>query len=146
MHWRTDISFFLSTFYTHWPSKYLMMLMAIMLMMNDGAMALLHNKGFALNVCPDLSAYDAIIPCGIRDKEVTSLSRELRRPVSVEEVGPILLDSFSQVFGVQWQTQDDDTDTQPLAYVQSSSSSSSAKQPQHQQEEQPSRQPSLQQQ
>ena len=46
--------------------------------------------GFALNVNPDLSAYDQIIPCGILDAKVTSLSVELSRPISISEVMPIL--------------------------------------------------------
>ena len=47
--------------------------------------------GFALNVNPDLSAYDQIIPCGILDAKVTSLSVELNRSISISEVMPILL-------------------------------------------------------
>lgn len=46
--------------------------------------------GFALNVNPDLSAYSKIIPCGIADAKVTSLSAELGRDITVEEVMPIL--------------------------------------------------------
>jgi lipoyl(octanoyl) transferase len=46
--------------------------------------------GFALNVNPDLSAFDAIIPCGISDAAVTSLERELNRPVTLEEVTPVV--------------------------------------------------------
>jgi lipoyl(octanoyl) transferase len=46
--------------------------------------------GFALNCDPDLSAYDRIVPCGIADAGVTSLTRELGRPVGVEEVLPLL--------------------------------------------------------
>ena len=46
--------------------------------------------GFALNCDPDLSAYDAIVPCGITDATVTSLSRELGRDVTVAEVLPLL--------------------------------------------------------
>jgi len=46
--------------------------------------------GFALNVNPDLSAYSKIIPCGIADAKVTSLSAEHSRHITVEEVMPIL--------------------------------------------------------
>jgi lipoyl(octanoyl) transferase len=46
--------------------------------------------GFALNCDPDLSAYDRIVPCGIRDAGVTSLSRELGRDVPVQQVLPLL--------------------------------------------------------
>ena len=46
--------------------------------------------GFALNCDPDLSAYDRIVPCGISDATVTSLSRELDRDVPVDEVLPLL--------------------------------------------------------
>jgi lipoyl(octanoyl) transferase len=46
--------------------------------------------GFALNCDPDLRAYDRIVPCGITDATVTSLSRELGRDVPVDEVLPLL--------------------------------------------------------
>ena len=46
--------------------------------------------GFALNVNPDLSAYTKIIPCGIADAKVTSLSDEIGRNVSIDEVMPVL--------------------------------------------------------
>jgi len=46
--------------------------------------------GFALNVNPDLSAYSKIVPCGIADAKVTSLSVELGRSITVEEVMPVL--------------------------------------------------------
>ncbi|HUX69736.1 MAG TPA: lipoate-protein ligase B, partial [Cellulomonadaceae bacterium] len=46
--------------------------------------------GFALNCDPDLAAYDRIVPCGITDATVTSLSRELDRDVPVDEVLPLL--------------------------------------------------------
>lgn len=42
--------------------------------------------GFALNVNPDLSAFAAIIPCGIADADVTSLSKELGRDIQINEV------------------------------------------------------------
>ena len=46
--------------------------------------------GFALNVNPDLSAYSKIIPCGIADAKVTSLSVELGRNIAIDEVMPVL--------------------------------------------------------
>ena len=46
--------------------------------------------GFALNVNPDLSAYSKIIPCGIADAKVTSLSAELGRNITIDEVMPVL--------------------------------------------------------
>ena len=46
--------------------------------------------GFALNVNPDLSAYSKIIPCGIADAKVTSLSAELGRNLTIDEVMPVL--------------------------------------------------------
>jgi lipoyl(octanoyl) transferase len=46
--------------------------------------------GFALNVNPDLSAYSKIIPCGIADAKVTSLSAELGRNIAIDEVMPVL--------------------------------------------------------
>jgi lipoyl(octanoyl) transferase len=46
--------------------------------------------GFALNVNTDLSYYERIVPCGIADAGVTSISQELNRKVVVDEVTPIL--------------------------------------------------------
>ncbi|GAA1254557.1 MULTISPECIES: lipoyl(octanoyl) transferase LipB [Streptomyces] len=46
--------------------------------------------GFALNVNPDTSNFDKIIPCGIRDAGVTSLSYELGREVTIDEVLPVV--------------------------------------------------------
>ena len=55
--------------------------------------------GFAFNVNTDLSLFSGIIPCGIADKEVTSLKKELSRDVPVSEVKKILLKNFMDVFG-----------------------------------------------
>ena len=46
--------------------------------------------GFALNVCPDLNAFARIIPCGISDAEVTSIEKELGRPITIDEVAPLV--------------------------------------------------------
>lgn len=46
--------------------------------------------GFAINVCPDLSWFDKIVPCGIRDASVTSAAAELGRPVSVAEMAEVV--------------------------------------------------------
>ena len=54
--------------------------------------------GFAMNVHTDLTRFDAIVPCGLRDKGVTSLSRVLGRHVSFDEVRPPLLASFREAF------------------------------------------------
>lgn len=55
--------------------------------------------GFAFNVNADLGYFDNIVPCGIRDKTVTSLNVELGKPeVDIEEVKPKLLKHFSDLF------------------------------------------------
>jgi len=46
--------------------------------------------GFALNVNPDLAAFSQIVPCGIADADVTSLGVELARPITIEEVAPLV--------------------------------------------------------
>lgn len=46
--------------------------------------------GFALNCDNDLAWFDRIVPCGIRDAEVTTLSQETGRDITVAEVLPII--------------------------------------------------------
>jgi lipoyl(octanoyl) transferase len=57
------------------------------------------THGLALNCNTDLEWFSHIVPCGIEGKDVTSLSREIGRQVTVEEVVPIFLNSFSKLFG-----------------------------------------------
>ena len=46
--------------------------------------------GFALNCEPDLTGFDRIVPCGIDDADVTSLSAELGRQVTIAEALPLV--------------------------------------------------------
>ena len=54
--------------------------------------------GFALNVHPDLSYFDHIVPCGINDKAVTSLQAELGREITTKEVKNILQQKIINLF------------------------------------------------
>jgi len=54
--------------------------------------------GFALNVNPDLKYFEYIIPCGIKDKAVTSLERELGKMIPMEEVKEKVKSHFEEVF------------------------------------------------
>ncbi len=58
--------------------------------------------GFAFNVNPDLSYFDNIIPCGIHDKSVTSLSKELGKTVDRGEVEGRIKANMARVFGMQF--------------------------------------------
>ncbi|MFJ6795651.1 lipoyl(octanoyl) transferase LipB [Streptomyces sp. NPDC091268] len=54
--------------------------------------------GFAINVNPDNTWFDRIVPCGIRDAGVTSLSYELGREVTIAEVLPVVERHLTEVF------------------------------------------------
>jgi lipoate-protein ligase B len=56
--------------------------------------------GISLNVSPDMSHFALIVPCGLRDQEVTSLARLLGRPVEVAEVKTGMRNAFERVFDV----------------------------------------------
>jgi lipoyl(octanoyl) transferase len=58
--------------------------------------------GFALNCTTDLSWYDAIVPCGLSDEGVTTLSHLAGREVTVEEMKPLVARRFEDVFGVSF--------------------------------------------
>lgn len=54
--------------------------------------------GFALNVNPDMRYFEYIVPCGIKDKAVTSMERELNAKVSMGEVKESVRKHFEEVF------------------------------------------------
>lgn len=56
--------------------------------------------GFALNVNTDLSHFNFIIPCGIQNKQVTSIEKELGHKVDFEEAKNRVKENFEKVFGV----------------------------------------------
>jgi len=56
------------------------------------------SHGFALNVDTDLSRFNLIVPCGIADKGVTSMSSLLSRAVSMAEVEDAVVRAFEEVF------------------------------------------------
>ena len=58
--------------------------------------------GFAFNICNDLDYYNYIIPCGIKNKNITSLSKELNKNISVDEVKIRLKETFAEVFRISW--------------------------------------------
>jgi lipoyl(octanoyl) transferase len=55
--------------------------------------------GFALNCDCDLSWYDRIVPCGISDAAVTSLSAEAGRRITVADVLPVVEQELARVLG-----------------------------------------------
>lgn len=62
--------------------------------------------GFAFNVQPDLSYFGHIVPCGITDKKVTSLSELLGRSVPLAEVKPAVIRHFCELFGMEARPQE----------------------------------------
>ncbi len=55
--------------------------------------------GFALNVDPDLGAFERFHPCGFDGTVMTSLTREVGRPVRIKEVVPPVIRAWQDVFG-----------------------------------------------
>ena len=60
------------------------------------------QHGFALNVAPDLSYFDGIVPCGIHHRGVTSMAQLLDRPPDLDSVAASVAEKFGEVFGVDW--------------------------------------------
>ncbi|MCB9188870.1 MAG: lipoyl(octanoyl) transferase LipB [Flavobacteriales bacterium] len=58
--------------------------------------------GLALNIDTDMSYFNNIVPCGIEDKSVTSLSKELGRKVSMDEVKEKLKINLANVFDFEY--------------------------------------------
>jgi len=58
--------------------------------------------GFAFNVNTDLSFFDHIVPCGIQDKKVTSLKKELGYDVPMQEVKEKVRSNFAKVFELEF--------------------------------------------
>lgn len=54
--------------------------------------------GFALNVNTDLSYFDLIVPCGLKNVEMTSMQQILGKEISMQEVKKIVIRSFGNVF------------------------------------------------
>lgn len=59
--------------------------------------------GIALNCSNDLSPFSLIIPCGIKEYPVTSLTKETGREVTIEDAKPVVAKAFEEVFGVSIQ-------------------------------------------
>ncbi|MBE7701014.1 lipoyl(octanoyl) transferase LipB [Oerskovia sp. Sa1BUA8] len=52
--------------------------------------------GLALNCCPDLGEFSRIVPCGIADADVTSLTLETGRQVTIAEATPLLVEALRE--------------------------------------------------
>jgi lipoyl(octanoyl) transferase len=59
------------------------------------------SHGFAFNVSTDLRFFDLIVPCGIADRQATSLEKLLGRAVEESEVAPRLAKHLGELFGLQ---------------------------------------------
>jgi lipoate-protein ligase B len=61
------------------------------------------RHGFSLNVDPDLCMYDHIVPCGIFDKSVTSLSKILESRINMDQVSNHLIKHMASVFEIDFE-------------------------------------------
>ncbi len=61
--------------------------------------------GFALNCTTDLGWFDAIVPCGLADRSVTTLSQLADRSITVDEMRPLVARHFGELFGMEFDEQ-----------------------------------------
>ena len=59
--------------------------------------------GFALNCTTDLSRFDAIVPCGLEGRTVTSLTELTGHEVTVNDMAPLITKRFEEVFGLSFE-------------------------------------------
>lgn len=64
------------------------------------------QHGFAFNVNTDLSYFNYIVPCGITDKAVTSLEKEMGHPADMVLVKRILKEKIGTLFSMEWKAYD----------------------------------------
>ena len=59
--------------------------------------------GFAINICANMSGFGRIVPCGIEDKPVGSLEMWISG-ITVEQIRPLIANSFAEVFNLEFVT------------------------------------------
>ena len=82
------------------------------------------THGFALNVTTDLDFFSLIVPCGITGRPVTSMERETKKTIPLEEVATSASRNFGRVFNSQmlWLESLDDLISQATAVISQPSS------------------------
>jgi lipoyl(octanoyl) transferase len=71
--------------------------------------------GFALNVDPDLAAFDRIIPCGLSGVGVTSMAAELGGPIAITDVAQALIPQLRRYLAFEEYVQSPDIGSAPEA-------------------------------
>jgi lipoyl(octanoyl) transferase len=72
------------------------------------------SHGFAFNLNTDLRYFDWIVPCGLRDRGVTSLAKLLGCPVEMSEVAAQVVEAFGKVFDVEMELASVDSLLSPI--------------------------------